>query len=239
MSMDGSQGSRSSNHLARQGRLAARVRKPLVDNPRRGALPLGPDGSPEGLVYVPVGYRAGQPVPMVVMLHGAEGNAKQSLGFLQKLADVQGLLLVAPKSQGPTWDLLLEDFGPDVEALEHALTWVFLRYSVDPARVAIGGFSDGASYALSLGLNNGDLFTHVLAFSPGFAAPTARHGRPRLYVSHGTRDTVLRIDACSRRLVPRLQALGYEVLYREFDGPHTVPDEFTREAVEWFALPTG
>lgn len=221
--------------MAQKGRLTARVRKPLVNNPRRGALPLGPDGSPEGFVYVPVGYRADQPAPLAVMLHGAGGDAKQSLGFLQQLADARGLLLVAPKSLGPTWDLLLQDFGPDVAALEQSLTWTFLRYSVDPARVAIGGFSDGASYALSLGLTNGDLFTHVLAFSPGYAAPTTRHGRPRIYVSHGTRDAVLRIDACSRRWVPRLQALGYEVLYREFDGPHTVPAELIREAVEWFA----
>ena len=226
MAVDGNQ--------ARQGRLAARVRKPLVDNPRRGALPLGADASPEGLVYVPAGYRAEQPVPLVVMLHGARGDAKQSLGLLQKLADARGLLLVAPKSRGLTWDLLLEDFGPDVAALDQALAWTFLRYRVDPERVAIGGFSDGASYALSLGLTNGDLFTHVLAFSPGFAAPTVRHGKPRIYVSHGTRDAVLRIDACSRRLVPRLQAVGHEVLYCEFDGPHTVPGELTREAVEWF-----
>jgi phospholipase/carboxylesterase len=218
-----------------QGRLAARTRKPLVDNPRRGALPLGPDGSSGGLVYVPVGYRADRPAPLVVMLHGAGGDAQQSLGFLRTLADARGLLLVAPKSQGPTWDLLLQDFGPDVAALDQALAWVFLRYAVDSERVAIGGFSDGASYALSLGLTNGDLFTHVLAFSPGFAAPTARRGRPRLFVSHGTRDAVLRIDACSRRVVPRLQAAGYEVLYREFDGPHTVPGELTREAIEWFA----
>jgi len=33
---------------------------------------------------------------------------------------------------------------------------------------------------------------------------------------------VLRIDYCSRRLVPRLEALGYQVTYREFDGPHVV-----------------
>lgn len=39
--------------------------------------------------------------------------------------------------------------------------------AIDPAHVAIGGFSDGASCALSLGLVNGDLFTHVMAFSPG------------------------------------------------------------------------
>jgi phospholipase/carboxylesterase len=34
--------------------------------------------------------------------------------------------------------------------------------------VALGGFSDGASYALSLDLTNGDLFASLIAFSPGF-----------------------------------------------------------------------
>jgi hypothetical protein len=58
---------------------------------------------------------------------------------------------------------------------------------VDPTRLAVGGFSDGTSYALSLGLTNGDLFSHVLAFSPGFAVPARRRGRPRLFLSHGAR----------------------------------------------------
>ena len=96
------------------------------------------------------------------------------------------------------------------------------------------GFSDGASYALSLGLTNGDLFTHVLAFSPGFMAPRKRRGKPRLFLSHGTRDRVLPIDPCSRRIVPQVRRAGYDVTYREFDGPHTVPDEIAREAVDWF-----
>jgi len=56
--------------------------------------------------------------------------------------------------------------------------------------VAIQGFSDGASYALSLGLTNGDLFTHVIAFSPGFAAPAEQRGRPRIYVSHGVAQSL-------------------------------------------------
>jgi phospholipase/carboxylesterase len=89
--------------------------------------------------------------------------------------------------------------------------------------VALGGFSDGASYALSLGLTNGDLFTHLIAFSPGFMAPGGEVGRPRCYVAHGTRDAVLPIDRCSRRLVPVLERAGYAVRYHEFDGPHTVP----------------
>jgi predicted esterase len=86
-------------------------------------------------------------------------------------------------------------------------------YAIDPARVAIGGFSDGASYALSLGLTNGDLFSHVLAFSPGFMAPAGQEGSPRIFVSHGTRDAVLPIDRCSRRIVPTLRRAGYDVAY--------------------------
>ena len=47
------------------------------------------------------------------------------------------------------------------------------------------------SYALSLGLANGDLFTHVIAFSPGFITPAPPSGRPPIFVSHGTADQVL------------------------------------------------
>ena len=86
----------------------------------------------------------------------------------------------------------------------------------------------------ALGLTNGDLFSHVIAFSPGFMVPKEQRGRPEIYVSHGKGDQVLPIDSCSRGLVPRLRSAGYEVLYREFDGPHAVPEDIAREALEWF-----
>ena len=97
--------------------------------------------------------------------------------------------------------------------------------------MAVGGFSDGASYALSLGITNGDLFTHVMAFSPGFMAPAGQMGSPRIFVSHGTRDGVLPIDRCSRKIVPQLERADYDVLYREFDGGHTISPEIALEAV--------
>jgi phospholipase/carboxylesterase len=105
---------------------------------------------------------------------------------------------------------------------------------VDAGRLAVTGFSDGASYALSLGLTNGDLFTHVVAFSPGFMALATRRGKPPVFVSHGTRDGVLPIGVTSRRVVPELESGGYEVRYREFAGPHTVPEAVAREALGWF-----
>jgi len=188
----------------------------------------------DGLVYVPSKYRPDRPAPLVVLLHGAGGSAKNTLGLLRQLADQAGVILLVPESRRASWDVIDEGFGPDVELIDRALALVFGRYSVEPERVGIGGFSDGASYALSLGLANGDLFRHVLAFSPGFAAPAERNGMPRIFISHGDGDAVLPIDRCSRRIVTKLKVSGYDYLYREFDGPHTVPHEIAREAVAWF-----
>jgi predicted esterase len=59
-----------------------------------------------------------------------------------------------------------------------------------------------------------------------------------VYISHGVHDDILPIAHCSRRVVPRLQKLQYDVLYREFDGAHVLPDAVREEAVQWFLGPT-
>jgi phospholipase/carboxylesterase len=223
----------SATPTAEAGRLLARPGRP-AESARPGLHELGLGADRDGLLYVPAGYRPERPAPLVLMLHGAGGNARQGLDPLLPLADAAGLILLAPDSRGRTWDVILGDYGPDVTFIDRALRHTFDRCAVDRTRAAVEGFSDGASYALSVGITNGDLFTHVLAFSPGFAVPAGQKGQPRIYVSHGTRDEVLPIEACSRRIVPRLERAGYDVLYHEFDGPHTVPPEIAREAVGWF-----
>ena len=220
---------------ATQGRLEAR---PSGAAPQTAVLPgeqpLGLDARRDGVLYVPASCRPDQPAPLVVCLHGAGGTGAGNIPALRDQAERAGLLLVAPDSRGRTWDVLLGGYGPDVAFLDRALALVFTRFTVDTAHIALEGFSDGASYALSLGLANGDLFTHILAFSPGFMAPPAQVGAPRIYISHGIHDRVLPIDRCSRRLAPALTRAGYDLLYREFDGPHTVPREIAGEAVQWF-----
>ena len=204
-----------------------------------GLRPLELSAGSDGYLYVPAGYGAGRPAPLVLLLHGAGEDARDGLALLRQQADGAGLILLAPSSRGPTWDLILGRgrYGHDVAAIDEALDQTFSSYAVDPGRVAVGGYSDGASYAISLGISNGDLFGHVLAFSPGFMAPAGRVGSPRFFVSHGTRDGWLPIDRTSRRLVPELEGLGYEVRYREFDGPHVVPPAIAQEAVGWLTAP--
>ena len=221
-----------------EGRLLARPQEPTNSAPP-GLHPLGLDARRDALLYVPVGYRTDRPAPFVLSLHGAGGDAQAGLYPLRELADAAGLILLSPASRGSTWDVIRGGYGPDVAFIDRALHHAVDRCAVDPARLAVGGFSDGASYALSLGLTNGDLFRHILAFSPGFAAPAGQRGEPRIFVSHGTRDEVLPIDVCSRRIVPLLQRAGYDVRYREFDGGHTVPPEIAQEAVDWFLVPSG
>ena len=219
------------------GRLLARpAAPPSGESVPTGLRPLGLGRERDGLVYIPPGYDASRPAPLVLMLHGAGGDARGGISPFLGLADEAGIVLLAPESRGRTWDVLLGGYGPDVEFVDRALERTFDRLAVDARTLGIAGFSDGASCALSLGLINGDLFGRVVAFSPGFSAPAERRGRPRVFVSHGIGDEVLPIERTSRRIVPRLERMGYEVRYQEFDGPHTVPEPVAREALEWFGV---
>ena len=215
---------------AEEGQLLAR----LPAAPPAMAWPLPPgvhslgQGEPrQGLLRVPEGPP--RQLPLVVMLHGATGNAERALKRAGPLVD--HALVLAPESLGASWDVLEGGYGPDVARLDAALAHIFAAWPLDPERLCIAGFSDGASYALSLALMNGDLFTHALCFSPGFCAPVRFAGRPALFVSHGTEDEILPIEACSRRLMPKLNRAGYYGQYMEFPGPHTVPPEVHQAAL--------
>jgi predicted esterase len=213
------------------GRLTARAHSPVVPAPA-GLMPLSaPGGGLLAMVYAPEPAADGAAYRLVVLLHGAGGSARQGLDLLLPVADAHHLLLVAPQAAASSWDLIAGGFGADVRRIDGLLASVFDGYPVRD--VTFGGFSDGASYALSLGLANGDLVDAVLAFSPGFAAPPATHGRPRIFVSHGVDDRVLPIDMCSRRLVPHLHDLGYDVTYEEFPGGHEIPTPVRRSATTW------
>ena len=196
--------------------------------------PLGLGDARDGVLYVP--DSAGRDAPMLVFLHGATGSGRAHLRPVLGAADRYGVILVAPDSRSEqTWDLLVERrFGPDVAFIDQVLEAVAGRVDADLTRLAVGGVSDGASYALSLGLANGDVFSTVVAFSPGFLAVPEPVGKPRVFVSHGTEDRILPIDMCSRAFVPALQSAGYKVLFEEFQGGHTVPLAVADKALRWW-----
>ena len=218
-----------------RGRLTAKPGKKISDTFSPGLHNLGLDQKRDGLIYIPAGYSSDKPSALAVMLHGAGGDAEHGISLIRHLADEANIILLAPMSRAGSWDIIsYERFGPDIAFINQALADTFARYNINPEKLAIGGFSDGASYALSVGLTNGDLFSHIIAFSPGFYYITEINGKPPIFISHGTFDDILPINSCSRRIVPRLQKQGYEITYDEFDGPHTIPSHVSGRAVKWF-----
>jgi phospholipase/carboxylesterase len=215
------------------GRVAARHRKPARTS-ASGTRALGLESGRDATLAMPAKI-PDAPVPLLVLLHGAGGSAAGIMRRLGGAADAAGVAVLAPDSRDDTWDAIRGGFGPDVRFLSRALERVFESVSVDPARVAIGGFSDGATYALSIGLTNGDLFRRILAFSPGFIVGDRLQGTPKIFVSHGTADRVLPIARCSRVLVPALKKRGYDVIYREFEGGHEVPAHIASEGMAWLS----
>ena len=192
---------------------------------------LGLSDGRDGMLYVPPSYQPERTTALLVGLHGAGHGADEQITLLRESANRWNFVLMAPESRGETWDVV--GSGPDVPFIDRALEQVFERAKVDKLRIWIEGFSDGASAALSIGLTNGDLFRRIVAFSPGYMTPNARRGRPRIFVSHGTRDNVLPIERTGRPIVAKLKEQGYDVRFDVFDGPHTVPPDTLQRATRW------
>jgi phospholipase/carboxylesterase len=213
---------------SRPGKPTSQVLPPGVHELAEGPRPAAE--SSEALLFVPPSLASGN--PLLVFFHGAGGAASRSLSLVRDAATRHGCLVLLPNSTAPTWDLIAGGWGPDVDRVDAMLAVVFDSFAV--SSVAFGGFSDGASYALSIGLANGDLARTVLGFSPGFAAPPDRIGQPRVWISHGTQDTVLPIDRCARPVSRALSNAGYDVCYQEFTGPHTAPPDTVDSAMRWW-----
>jgi phospholipase/carboxylesterase len=218
----------------RAGLLSARPAPPIAPPLPAGLQhPLG-EGEGRPILHVP-GNLPEAGIPLIVMFHGATSNPARALQRLGEEPELRKCLVLATKSRGSTWDILQGGYGFDVAVLDYALTSVFRRFPIDVSRIAIAGFSDGASYALSLGVANGGLFTHAMGFSPGFVVPGPRRGRPSIFVSHGREDAILPIDRCGRPVVALLREEGYAVRYLEFEGGHVLPPEMVAAALDNFA----
>jgi len=200
--------------------------------------------------YLPKG-RTGAPAPVLVALHGAGGQASQTLESFREAADANGIVLLIPQSAKGTWDMI-EDlkarlgvelnvqprYGKDLKAIDAALADLFTKVAVDPARVGIMGFSDGATYALSVGTANPQLFKRIIAFSPGPAFLGKSAPDQFVFISHGENDKVLPYTT-ARGHVSKLRVKKIPVAFEKFDGGHEVPRDIKAKAMAFFNDPAA
>ena len=194
-----------------------------------------------GLLYVPLSHA----VPLLILPHKFGGSPKEWFAggeLFAPYAEKGHFIILAPESPSPSWGTGPKTWGYDYVAINRALEEAFARCAIDRNRLAIGGFSDGASYALSLGLANGDVFGYIVGFSPGFIVKAHARGRmgrnnevqiPLVYIAHGTADNVLPIASTSRIFASSLRKNGYKVEFQEFSGSHHLSRQVVDQAMTW------
>jgi predicted esterase len=186
---------------------------------------------------------AGPHPPLLILLHGADHRPLWMLHQFADEADARGLVLLAPTSKDVTWDAVRNAEGlpsrdsplanrlshrfassRDADRVEAAIAALEKILPVDRARTVLAGFSDGATFALAMGMSRGYAFSSVIAWSPGIAIRTANAARGRrVLVSHGRSDRTLNFGVTCGQIVPMLQSEGADVSFLPFDGTHEMP----------------
>jgi phospholipase/carboxylesterase len=196
-----------------------------------------------GLLYVPMSGSG--TLPLLILLHKSGGSPKEWFSGGESFApyaEKGKFIILAPESPEVSWGIGPKNWGYDYVAINRALEEAFACCAIDRNRLAIGGFSDGASYALSLGLANGDIFRYIIAFSPGYIVKAHARGRrgnnnevqiPMVYIAHGTADSVLPIASTSRIFASSLKKNGYSVEFHEFSGSHHLSRQVSDQAMRW------
>ena len=191
-------------------------------------------------VVTPPAIEPGRAYPLVVVLHGAGRQDEMIVKGLQTERERTDAIFVVPRSLGMTWDLIEGTDGPDLRFLDGVLHSLYRRYRIDPARRALAGYSDGASYALAIGLSNPRTFSAAMAWAAGFLAidtPNLQPDdpKPRVFLEYGTHDQLFPFERVAVPMREVLERMGYPLEFRVDEGGiHWPRREFLRDALDWF-----
>lgn len=115
-------------------------------------------------LYIPKVYKASQPVPLILNLHGLTSNSQQqeAYGDFRPIADTANFILVHPEGTNNGYGNGWNNFGAlgtgtdDVGFLNALIDKISASYSIDQKRVYSTGMSNGGfmSYDLACFLNN-------------------------------------------------------------------------------------
>jgi phospholipase/carboxylesterase len=201
--------------------------------------------STTGLFYR---LRRGQPHDaLIVLLHGLSGDENAMWIFDHALP--RSATVIAPRALYPSelggysWARsVVRDDLDDVDyqaALDHLARFVreaIALYEVDPRRVIVMGFSQGAALSYAYSLLHPEMLCGVVALA-GFlpdplSALPAAPALPDYLIIHGTHDEAVPID---RARVARsvLESRGANVEYHEHRVGHKVSAQGMKEIARW------
>jgi predicted esterase len=197
-------------------------------------------GEQRAVLLTPAEIDPARRYPLVTVLHGAGRQDELLVRATRDEPERRQALFLVPRSQHPTWDLIACDGRPDLDFLEWAYDLIYRRYPVDAERQALLGYSDGASYALSVALSNPHVFRAAMGWAAGFVAiDDARLApsdpKPAVLLEYGTHDELFPFERVALPMRENLERLGYRVEFRvDQGGRHWPSGSFQREALDWF-----
>ena len=189
--------------------------------------------------------------PTLVLLHGRGDSAAGILPLAYEFErdDLLVISVQAPLELGGVmaggyeWYRLREPRRLDeatlrasLDALAEFLDRVKAAYPIDPERVVLLGFSQGAVMSLGAQALRPECVAGVIALSGYFpieVEPDAGNlvGRPA-FVAHGVHDDIIPVEA-GRRTRDLLERHVVDLTYREYPMAHQVSAEEMAEAREW------
>jgi len=177
--------------------------------------------------------------PLITVLHGGDRQDERLAGAYRNEPERRQALFLVPRSLERTWDVITREDRPDLDFLEFAYDLIYRRYPVDPGRQALTGYSDGASYALSIGLSNPRIFLAVMGWAAGFVmrddTVSEDDPKPRVLLEYGTHDPMFPFERVALPMRQKLERAGYEVEFRTDEGGRHWPSgEFRPESLNWF-----
>jgi predicted peptidase len=193
-------------------------------------------------------YPSGQKFPLVMVLHGAPGNAyaAQYLKVPDMKRDFPAFIFVPMAALSQVWAVPDKIGGvaappmyADNQVLPVAVEIIrrlMQKYPIDPARIYVMGCSDGAAGAYAAALRYPDIFAAAMPMSGGrniVDAPQMIH--VPMWIFHGEHDTIYSVSI-ARAMADSIKAHGGNVQYTEFpDMGHNCPSPrlYGRETWEW------
>lgn len=194
--------------------------------------------------------------PALLLLHGFGSNEQDLMGLAPYLDPrfhllaarapiplglmMYGWYQIEPLPDG-NFHYEPEEALQSLERLVRFLDEIVSEYNLDPARLFLGGFSQGAILSCGALLVAPEKIAGVVAMSGRWPEPVAAErvaaSRARLtdkpvLVVHGTSDPVIPL-AYGRDLRAKLQALPMALTYREYPMGHTISEESIELVRTW------
>ncbi len=186
-------------------------------------------------LYVPDSYDPAVPMPLLVTLHGDEGDPESGILWAWEpyWSERMDFIWVAPRAPygGGSWYQAIEEHDQWLTSLVDDIA---ARYNVDLERMYLTGWSGGSSFLGTYALVHQDRFAAVTYSIGGYYGgfdeiPAGCPGIPARFVS-GTQD-FLRDMAMD--LADTLRGSGHEVDWVDFEGGHDIDDAMIGPSYEW------